>query len=211
MTKFSIITNHQQKTFSWNEVNKNMWNEKFFATKCNRTSNLDFNPVFCKYHVICSAFLFRQFGNMQVSRGKFILFLRREKEGREKLFCRCGFWCGWSGLQMCFFLCGGLYSLFCVSGRKKLNYGQEFYSGGRKFCKGCCEFYKLGCKFYVGGREFYSGDCEFYNGGCKFCIGGWQFYEYGYEFYKCSRQFYKNGKELLFLTSVTLYFDFKVF
>ena len=45
--------------------------------------------------------------------GKFILFWRREKEGREKLFCRHGFWCGWSGMQMYFYRCRGLSCSIC--------------------------------------------------------------------------------------------------
>ena len=61
---------------------------------------------FAKLPVICSAFCSVGLEICRSSGGKFILFWRRAKDGREKLFCSLWF-CGWcSGLQMCFFLCG---------------------------------------------------------------------------------------------------------
>ena len=56
-----------------------------------------------------------------VGAGNLFLFGREGKEGREKLFCSLGLWCWLSGLQMCFFLCGGLCYLFSKAQRKNVN------------------------------------------------------------------------------------------
>ena len=77
-------------------------------------------PAFCQYNVICSAFCSYSLWICRSSGGKFILFWRWGKEGREKLFCRHGFWCWWSGMQMCFYRCGGLYCSICKQTWKNL-------------------------------------------------------------------------------------------
>ena len=48
---------------------------------------------FAKLPVICSAFCSVGLEICRSSGGKFILFWRWGKEGREKLFCRLWFWC----------------------------------------------------------------------------------------------------------------------
>ena len=88
---------------------------------------------FAKLPVICSAFCSVGLEICRSSGGKFILFWRRAKDGREKLFCSLWFCGGWSGLQMCFSLCVGLFCLFCDEGCKKYKIGLEFYKWGRKF------------------------------------------------------------------------------
>ena len=85
--------------------------KKFFANFVNWILKDNIHPVFCQYNVICSAFCSYGLEICRSSGGKFILFWRWGKGGREKLFCRLGFWCWCSGLQMCFFLCGGFFSL----------------------------------------------------------------------------------------------------
>ena len=75
---------------------------------------------FAKLPVICSAFCSVGLEICRSSGGKFILFWRWGKEGREKLFCRHGFWCWWSGMQMCFYRCGGLYCSICKQTWKNL-------------------------------------------------------------------------------------------
>ena len=82
---------------------------------------------FAKLPVICSAFCSVGLEICRSSGGKFILFWRRAKDGREKLFCSLWFCGGWSGLQMCFSLCVGLFCLFCDEGCKKYKIGLEFY------------------------------------------------------------------------------------
>ena len=57
--------------------------------------------------------------------GNLFFFWRWGKGGREKLFCRRGFWCWFSGLQMCFFLCGGFLSLVCEKWWKNIVYKRK--------------------------------------------------------------------------------------
>ena len=71
------------------------------------TSSTDnIHPRYCKTHVICSAFMSLVLKYAGVGEENLFFFWRRGKEGREKLFCKLGFTAGFSGLQMCFFLCG---------------------------------------------------------------------------------------------------------
>ena len=41
--------------------------------------------------------------------GNLFFFGSGEKREGKSFFCRLWFWCGWSGLQMCFYRCGGFY------------------------------------------------------------------------------------------------------
>ena len=82
-------------------------------------------PAFCQYNVICSAFCSVSLEICRSSGGKFILFWRRGQRGREKLFCSLGFCGGWSGLQMCFFLCSRLFYKFDFQLWKNIAYNRK--------------------------------------------------------------------------------------
>ena len=70
---------------------------------------------------MCSAFYSVGCKYAGVGEGNLFFFWRWGKEGREKLFCRHGFWCRWSGLQMCFYRCGGFTPKFYKCILKNIN------------------------------------------------------------------------------------------
>lgn len=76
---------------------------------------------FCQMEAVkVSQMAYRVWKYVGVVEGNLFFFGGGEKEGSEKLFCSLWFWCWWSGLQMCFFLCGGLCNLFCCQHRKNI-------------------------------------------------------------------------------------------
>ena len=105
----------------------------FLLTRCkyNKVFNKDktwwgnFHPRSCETLVICCAICFQGFDFCVWAVGNLFFFWRWEKGGREKLFCRHGFWCWFSGLQMCFFLCGGFLSLVCEQWWKNIVYKRK--------------------------------------------------------------------------------------
>ena len=80
---------------------------------------------YCQTLVICCAFCVVWLWICVGAVGNLFFFWRWGKGGREKLFCRRGFWCWFSGLQMCFFLCGGFLSLVCEQWWKNIVYKRK--------------------------------------------------------------------------------------
>ena len=83
-------------------------------------------------NVMCSAFIRSICKYAGVGGGNLFFFWRWGKEGREKLFCKLWFWWGWSGLQMCFYRCGGLFSLFFIQHHKNLTLHRKNITPQRK-------------------------------------------------------------------------------
>ena len=95
--------------------------EMAFADKFHKYFYNYFTPHFSNTMLYAVLFYSVSCKYAGVGEGNLFFFWRRGKEGREKLFCRLGFWWGWSGLQMCFYHCGGLGPKFYKCILKNIN------------------------------------------------------------------------------------------
>ena len=111
--------------FQWSKRTKNYGIEKQRRQNITKFSIQSLTPHFANTMLYAVLFCACGLEICRSSGGKFILFWRRGKRGREKLFCSLWFCGWWSGLQMCFFLCGGLFYKFDFQLCKNMIYNRK--------------------------------------------------------------------------------------